>query len=55
MGEILLMPVPDDFNLFMLLLLITAVPRQLWPGFWANGHRGAELVVWVNTIKLPGV
>ena len=52
MGNILLMPVPDDVNLFVLLLFTTTVPRQLWPAFWTNGNRGADLVVWVNTVRM---
>lgn len=52
MGNILLMPVPDDLYLFILLLFATSVPRQLWPAFWANGNRGADLVVFVNSITL---
>ena len=55
MGNILLLPVPDDLYLFVLLLFASAVPRQLWPGFWANGNRGADLVVFVNSIKIVGV
>ncbi|KAI4162377.1 MAG: hypothetical protein LQ342_003943 [Letrouitia transgressa] len=54
MGNILLMPVPDDLYLFVLLLFTTAVPRQLWPAFWTNGNRGADLVVFVNDVKLAG-
>ncbi|KAL9607614.1 MAG: hypothetical protein Q9167_007485 [Letrouitia subvulpina] len=54
MGNILLMPVPDDLYLFVLLLFTTAVPRQLWPAFWTNGNRGADLVVFVNGVKLGG-
>lgn len=52
MGNILLMPVPDDLYLFILLLFTTSVPRQLWPAFWTNGNRGADLVVWVSTVKM---
>lgn len=52
MGNIVLMPVPDDLYLFILLLFTTSVPRQLWPAFWANGNRGADLVVWVSTVKM---
>ena len=52
MGNILFLPVPDDLYLFVVLLFATAVPRQLWPGFWANGNRGADLVVFVNSIQL---
>ena len=52
MGNILFMPPPDDLYLFILLLFTTAIPRQLWPGFWANGNRGADLVVFVNSIQL---
>ena len=52
MGNILLMPVPDDLYLFVLLLFTTSVPRQLWSAFWTNGNRGADLVVWVNTVKM---
>jgi hypothetical protein len=52
MGNILLMPIPDDFYLFILLLFTTSVPRQLWPAFWANGNRGADLVVWASTVKM---
>ncbi|KAL8834316.1 MAG: hypothetical protein Q9170_003811 [Blastenia crenularia] len=52
MGNILFMPVPDDFQLFLLLLFTTAIPRQIWPGFWANGNRGADLVVFVKSIKM---
>lgn len=55
MGNILFLPVPDDLYLFVLLLFTTAIPRQLWPGFWANGNRGADLVVWVNSIQLVEV
>jgi len=56
MGNIILMPVPDDLYLFVLLLFTTAVPRQLWSAFWTNGNRGADLVVWVKTVKImrPG-
>ena len=52
MGNILFMPVPDDLYLFVLLLFNTAVPRQLWPAFWTNGNRGADLVVFVRNIHL---
>ena len=52
MGNILLMPVPDDFYLFVVLLFTTSLPRQLWSAFWTNGNRGADLVVWVNTVKM---
>ena len=52
MGNILLMPVPDDLCLFILLLFTTSVPRQLWSAFWTNGNRGADLVVWVSTVKI---
>ena len=52
MGNILLMPVPDDFYLFVLLLFTTSLPRQLWSAFWTNGNRGADLVVWVSTVKM---
>lgn len=52
MGYILLMPVPDDSYLFILLLFTTSVPRQLWSAFWTNGNRGADLVVWVSTVKM---
>lgn len=52
MGNIILMPVPDDVDLFMLLLVTTALPRQLWSAFWANGNRGADLVVRVRAVKM---
>jgi len=52
MGNILLMPVPDDLYLFVLLLFTTSVPRQLWSAFWTNGNRGADLVVWVSTVRM---
>ncbi|MCJ1457777.1 hypothetical protein MMC28_008146 [Mycoblastus sanguinarius] len=52
MGNILLMPVPDDLYLFVLLLFTTSVPRQLWSAIWTNGNRGADLVVWVSTVKV---
>ncbi|MCJ1225562.1 hypothetical protein MMC12_002211 [Toensbergia leucococca] len=52
MGNILLMPVPDDLYLFVLLLFTTSLPRQLWPAFWTNGNRGADLVVWVSTVRM---
>ncbi|KAL8945771.1 MAG: hypothetical protein Q9222_007735 [Ikaeria aurantiellina] len=55
MGNILFMPAPDDFYLFLLLLFTTAVPRQLWSGLWSNGNRGADLVVFVKSIRLAGV
>ena len=55
MGNILLMPVPDDMYLFIILLFTTALPRQLWQGFWTNGNRGADLVVIVNSIRLIGL
>ncbi|KAL8867678.1 MAG: hypothetical protein Q9198_008428 [Flavoplaca austrocitrina] len=55
MGNVILLPVPDDLFLFVLLLFTTAAPRQLWPGFWANGNRGADLVVFVNSIRLIGI
>ena len=55
MGNILLLPVPDDLWLFVLLLFTTAVPRQVWSAFWANGNRGADLVVFVKSVHLPGV
>ena len=54
MGNILFMPVPDDFNLFLLVLFTTAISCQLWSGFWANGNRGADLVVFVKEIKMVG-
>ncbi len=54
MGNIVLMPVPDDVYLFVLLLFTTGVPRQLWSAFWTNGNRGADLVVWVKTVKMMG-
>ena len=52
MGNILFMPVPDDFYLFILLLATTAVPRQIWSGLWANGNGGADLVVVVKSIRV---
>ena len=52
MGNILFMPVSDDLYLFVLLLFTSAVPRQLWPAFWTNGNRGADLVVFVRNIHL---
>ena len=52
MGNILLMPPPHDLYLFVLLLFTTAIPRLLWPAFWANGNRGADLVIFVHSIKL---
>ena len=55
MGNILMMPVPDDLYLFVILLFTTAVPRQFWQGFWTNGNRGADLVVVVNSIRLIGL
>ena len=57
MGNIILMPVPDDLYLFILLLFTTGVPRQFWSAFWTNGNRGADLVVWFKTVKImrPGV
>lgn len=56
MGNIILMPVPNDLYLFVLLLFTTGMPRQLWSAFWTNGNRGADLVVWVKTVKImrPG-
>ena len=53
MGNIILLPAPDDTTLFVLLLFTTTVPRQLWPAFWTNGNRGADLVVFVRNIRLP--
>ena len=55
MGNILMIPVPDDLYLFIILLFTTAIPRQLWPGFWTNGNRGADLVVFVNSVRLIGL
>lgn len=55
MGNILLIPVPDDSYLFILLLFTTAVTRQLWSAFWTNGNRGADPVVFVRSIKLVEV
>lgn len=52
MGNVLFMPVPNDLFLFVLLLFVTAVPRQLWPAFWANGNRGADLVIFVKDLRL---
>ena len=52
MGSLLLFPVPNDYNLLFLLLCTTIVPRSFWPAFWTNGNRGADLVVFVDTIKL---
>lgn len=52
MGNILLMPVPDDLYLFIILLFTTAIPQQFWPAFWANGNRGVDLVVFVHAIQL---
>lgn len=52
MGSILFMPVPDDLYLFVVLLFTSAVPRQLWPAFWTNGNRGADLVVFIRNIHL---
>ena len=49
MGNIVLMPVPDDLRIFVLLLFTTSIPRQLWSAFWTYGNRGANLVVWVST------
>ncbi|KAG8531143.1 uncharacterized protein KY384_004501 [Bacidia gigantensis] len=54
MGNIILMPVPDDIWVFVLLMFTTAVPRQLWPVFWTNGHRGADLVVFARNLKVDG-
>ncbi|MCJ1380736.1 hypothetical protein MMC17_003844 [Xylographa soralifera] len=54
MGNIILMPVPDDLYLFVILLFTISVPRQLWAAFWTNGNRGADLVVWVSTVKMIG-
>ena len=55
MGGIILMPVPDDQWLFILLIFTTIVPRQFWPAFWTNGNRGADLVVFVNSVQLAGL
>ena len=55
MGNIVLMSVPDDLYLFALLLFTTSIPRQLWPAFWMNGNRGADLVVWVRRVKMTGL
>jgi hypothetical protein len=52
MGNVLLMPVPNDLALFVLLLFVTAIPRHLWPEFWEDGARGADLVVWVKPVGL---
>ena len=54
MGDIILMPVPSDLYLFILLIFTTVVPRQFWSAFWTNGNRGADLVVFVNTLQLAG-
>ena len=51
MGNILFLPVPDEFYLFILLLATTAVPRQIWTGLWPNGNGGADLVVIVKSIR----
>lgn len=51
MGGVLFMPIRQDLVLFILLLFATAVPRQIWPAFWGNGNRGADLVVFVKPIK----
>ena len=48
MGNILLMPIPNDLVLFIVLIFVTAVPRQLWLAFWGSQTRGADLVVWVG-------
>ena len=52
MGDILLMPMPQDLLLFVLLLFTSAIPRIVFPHLWSNGARGADLVVYV---KLVGV
>ena len=52
MGNIILMPIPNDFVLLIILVFTTAIPRQLWPAFWTNGNRGADLVVFVKSIRL---
>lgn len=48
MGNIVLMPYPNDSALFVLLLVTTAIPRFSWPGAWTSGPRGADLVVFVK-------
>ena len=52
MGNIILMPIPNDFVLLIVLVFTTAIPRQLWPAFWTKGNRGADLVVFVKSIRL---
>lgn len=55
MGNIVFLPVENDLYLGILLLAATSIPRQLWPAFWKNGNRGADLVVFVNSIMLTEV
>jgi len=50
MGNIILVPIPQDLWLFTLLLITSAIPRLLFPSFWSNGARGADLVVVVRPI-----
>jgi hypothetical protein len=52
MGNILLMPIPQDLVLFVLLLFTTAIPRMVFPAFWSNGTRGADLVVFVSLVGI---
>lgn len=52
MGNIVFLPVENDLYLGILLLSATSIPQQLWPAFWKNGNRGADLVVSVNSIML---
>lgn len=48
MGDIIFMPVPQDFTLFVLLIFTTAIPRIVFPGLWATRTQGADLVVFVE-------
>lgn len=52
MGNILLMPIPQNLWLFIFLLFTCGVPRLMFPGFWSNSARGADLVVFVRPVGL---
>ncbi|KAL9131697.1 MAG: hypothetical protein Q9217_000438 [Psora testacea] len=54
MGNILIMPVPDHVYLFVFAIVYYSVSRYLWPAFCTNGNHGADLVVFVRSIKSIG-
>ena len=53
MGNTLLMPIPNDLICLVILMFLTGISRLSFPGIWANGARGADLVVIVRPLGIP--